>query len=142
MKILAAPFEPPIAGRVIESADEARAESQPKSSGGPAPIEAVQTELNPATRESLSKLAILIRSQQLTDEEVAKRKKEEAEEKESAELRAAPKLTLIGEPKPAPDAVLGAETVFQSTFPHVDGARTALRAAARKRGLGVYRKAS
>jgi hypothetical protein len=129
MKVSAQPFEPPSA-TFSDAADVARADQRHHSQESVQPVESIQTQLNPATRESLSKLAILIRSQMRANEVAVEEAEEESKEKS--------KLKLVTGDARETEETLAEESIRPEAFPSVLRATEMLRAADRRRGFGVY----
>lgn len=133
MKVQASPFEPPVEMAALEASDRARLErlQQAEEAALPiAPMPSIQTELNPATRQSLSKLAVLIRSQMRANEAAVEEAEEESKEKA--------KLSIVKGTGRETELSLADEGVRPEAFPTVVRANQVLREAERQRGFGVY----
>lgn len=138
------PFEPPVASTTMDSADRARLEKAHHPKDGVAPIASVQTELNPAARESLSKLAQLIRSQMRANEKAAEEALEESNRHERDRPGRRPSHVALVKAGEGDQAAIEAIAEFdescllQETFPNVVLATERLRTADKKRGIALY----
>lgn len=144
MKVSASPFETPrdFATSVTDAGERARAaEAQNENRvSQAAAISDVKSNLDPATRESLAKLASLIRSQlQASDQAVeasqeeARRLEEEVQAKEVRTERALKILQGSGE-----DETILRERVTGANYPAVERIEKRFREERRKRGVKIY----
>lgn len=144
MKVSSSPFEAPHETAVPDAADRVRlrqAQSESDSMTEAAAINEVKSEIDPATRESLGRLASLIRSQLKASEAAAEAVQEEAriEQEEAAAIESrqqrALKIAESGE-----DEALLRERVAKTAYPTVERIEKRFQEENRRRGVQIYTK--
>lgn len=112
----------------------------PPASVSLTPVSGVQTQLDGSTRESLSRLASLIRSQQKASEDAnaeaderSRRDEEDLKKKEERARRASQIESTLGE-----DESILREVLAKENYPSVERVAEKFREAQRTRGVRIY----
>lgn len=141
MKISAAPFESPLvsAPASAENVDAPSAEDVVAAVGGSGEVKA---ELDSSTRQSLSRLAGLIRSQMKSSDvaheakqEEARREEEQSNAREQRNERALKVINSTGE-----DESVSRERINKASYPTVERVEEKYQEERRKRGVQIYTK--
>lgn len=144
MKVSPSPFEAPRESVAVDAADRARSQIH-RSEADPAveaaAISDVNTEIDSATRESLSRLASLIRTQLKASDAATAATLEEArleQEEAAANERRNKRAREIAEN--GDDEEMAREAVARSSYPTVVRIEKRFEEERRKRGLDIYTK--
>jgi vacuolar-type H+-ATPase subunit I/STV1 len=144
MKVAASPFESPrdLNSPALDAAESARLDETRDDHAGlkPPAVTDVKSNLDSATRESLSRLASLIRGQQKATDEAAEATEEESRrhEKEVRAKEARTERALKIVQGAGEDEAILRERVTGANYPAVERIEKHFREERRKRGVQVY----